>query len=186
MRSTKSWELGIATVLSFVLTVAVPIVARATTVVNCVVSVPCDGTSGDDDIYGTTSGDDIDAMSGSDLIYGYAGAEDVHGSDGYDDDHGGNGNDTLRGGMNGEYDWDNTWGGAGADDLDDSVAPNANVVEFDLICGGDGNDRIDLRDANGRFVVEADEFVGGGGADTIISDMGVDKSVSQFNCDDAQ
>ena len=114
---------------------------------------PCEGTQGDDEMYGATSGsgwpDVMRGKGGDDVMYGYVYGDTLYGE---------GGNDTLYGGIHD----DDLWGGAGDDTLYGSLGndrllggPDADVLDgadpydgelLDVLRGGDGADLVKAQD----------------------------------------
>jgi Ca2+-binding RTX toxin-like protein len=67
--------------------------------IQCKSGKVCQGTSGNDTIYGSPGDDAISPGFGDDIVYGYGGADQVRHSGGNDYIEGGPGADTLRGGF---------------------------------------------------------------------------------------
>ena len=67
--------------------------------IQCKSGKVCQGTRGNDTIYGTPEADDISPGFGDDKVYAYGGADQVRHSGGNDYIEGGPGADTLRGGF---------------------------------------------------------------------------------------
>ena len=89
-------------------------VAWALTTITCTASKSCQGTGGDDEIYGTDLRDVIIPYDGNDVVYANGGNDEVRHSFGDDTIYGGPGNDTLRGGRG----TDRIYGGPGKDLID--------------------------------------------------------------------
>lgn len=101
-------------------------VALAATTIYCTVAKSCQGTGGDDVIYGTESRDTIIPYDGNDWVEANGGNDEVRHSFGDDTIYGGAGDDTLRGGRG----TDEIWGGAGKDLIDCAyLKPRAADVE---------------------------------------------------------
>jgi len=73
--------------------------AFAKDAIQCKSGKVCQGTRGDDTIYGTLGADAISPGFGDDIVYAYGGADQVRHSGGNDYIEGGPGADTLRGGF---------------------------------------------------------------------------------------
>ena len=67
--------------------------------IQCKSGKVCQGTRGNDTIYGSPGADDISPGFGDDKVYAYGGADQVRHSGGNDYIEGGPGSDTLRGGF---------------------------------------------------------------------------------------
>lgn len=103
-------------------------------------SHPCNGTLGNDIIYGSYRGTFIRGLAGNDYIIGASDESNyILGGDGDDILIGRGGNDYLNGGRgNDKYD------GQGGDDsiLEDAHVEGSLVLSDDIISGGEGNDFI--------------------------------------------
>lgn len=141
-------------------------------VVFCPATPVCNGTSGDDMMFGAGANQIIHGLEGNDYIRASA-SSNIWGDDGDDTLIGAAGNDYLDGGMgNDRYD-----GGYGADTIwENNLNPGDLVNNKDVISGGEGDDYI-------QSGSDADRIAGGPGNDYIYSNgFNRDFSFDSVNC----
>lgn len=136
----------------------------------------CNGTSGDDIIYGGFNNPSqvIQGLGGNDWIMAAPTTQAIFGNEGNDTLLGSNGNDHLYGGPGS----DKMDGGPGDDNFEEYVNQEGTLVNNDdIISGGEGIDRINSG-------VGADRIHGGPGNDLIWPDGAItrDFAVDSVNC----
>lgn len=145
--------------------------------INCPSTVVlCNGTSGDDIMYGNPNVNNqiIQGLGGNDWIQGALTTVGIVGGEGDDTLLGNTGNDQINGGPGS----DRMDGGPGNDAIEDFVNMEGVLVNNnDIISGGEGNDNI-------QAGVGADKIHGGPGNDVIFPDFGIgrDFSTDIVNC----
>lgn len=141
-------------------------------VVNCPATLFCNGTSGDDMIFGFGNNQIIHGLEGNDFILAYV-SSNVYGDDGDDILLGSSSNDYLDGGRGN----DRYYGGAGSDTIWESYVVEGSLVNNkDVISGGEGDDYI----GSGY---DADRIASGPGNDTILPNGHYrDFSFDNVNC----
>jgi Ca2+-binding RTX toxin-like protein len=110
--------------------------------ITCQAGTPCNGTPGDDEIFGSEQGDTIRALDGNDRVDAYRGNDKVFG---------GTGDDYLIG----AEDNDNVKGEAGDDYIDLAafdISTTGAGTTTDRGTGGDGDDTFLAEDGNKDFL----------------------------------
>ncbi len=136
--------------------------ALAQNPITCQPGTPCNGTAGDDAIFGSEQADTIRALGGNDRVDGFLGNDKIFGS---------TGDDTLIG----AEDSDNVKGELGDDTID--LAAFDTPGSTDRGTGGDGDDTFLAEDGN-------KDFLNCGPGDDIVEsfDNGLDV-VNATNCE---
>jgi hypothetical protein len=131
---------------------------------------PCNGTSGDDDIFGDDVAETINALEGNDHVDGLLGDDTIFGGPGSDANEGGGG---TRG-LVGAEDSDRVFGEHGDDFIDLATLDTPGSEDF--ASGGPGNDTIHAFDGK-QDIIDC----GKGRTDHVFYDKGLD-TVSR-NCE---